>query len=102
MEDLGIFVSNISNEPKPIQAIYELIRVSHDAPIIIREIEGIEKFKSLRFSSEINLSFLKKERFADLGRLAEKVPVYKVEVPWDLKRLEEVYASITNHCRELK
>lgn len=102
MEDLGYFVNNMSNSPKPIHAIYELIRASHDAAITIYETEGIEKFKSLRFSSEINLSFLKKERFADLGRLAKKVPVYKVEVPWDLKRLEEVYASITNHSRALK
>ncbi len=102
MEDLGIFLNNVSSKPKPILAIYELIRVSPDAPIVIYEIVGIEKFKSLRFSSEINLSFLKKERLADLGRLAAKVPVYKIEVPWDLKRLEEVYASITDHCQALK
>ncbi len=102
MEDLGIFVNNMSNKPKPIQTIYELIRVSPDAPIVINETEGIEKFKSLRFSSEINLSFLKKERLTDLARLAKKVPVYKVEVPWDLKRLGEVYISIINHNQRLK
>lgn len=102
MEDLGYFVQNMSNKPKPIQAIYELVRVSSDAPITISETEGIEKFKSLRYSSEINLSFLKKERLTDLGRLAKKVPVYKVEVPWDLKRLEDVYISITDHCIKYK
>ena len=101
MEDLGLFVTNMSESPKPISAIYTLHRVAHDAPISISELQGIEKFKSLRSSSEINLSFLKSERFKGLGRLAESVPVYKVMVPWDIERLEEVYMVIVDHCRAL-
>ncbi len=102
MEDLGLFVSNMANAPKPIQAIYTLKRVAADTHISISELQGIEKFKSLRFSSEINLSFLKSERLKDLGRLSENVTVYEVMVPWDIERLEEVYTAIVNHCRALK
>jgi len=60
---------------------------------------GIEKFKLLRYSSEINLSFLKEKRFAFLTRMAKAVPVYKVTVPWDMKRLGEVHAMICKHSR---
>ena len=98
MEDLGLFVSNMADVPKPISVIYTLGRAASDAPISISELQGIEKFKALRSSSEINLSFLKFERFKDLGRLAESVPIYKVTVPWDIARLEEVYAAIVDHC----
>lgn len=97
MEDLGYFVENMSTSLKPIGAIYVLHRVSPDAKIAIEELKGIEKFKFLRFNSEINLSFLKSQRLQDLSRLAENVPVYKIMVPWNLERLEEVYQYILEH-----
>ncbi len=102
MEDLGLFVTNMAESPKPISAIYTLNRAADDASIFISELQGIKKFKSLRFSSEINLSFLKTERFKGLGHLVGSVPVYKVMVPWDIERLEEVYTAIVDHCRALK
>lgn len=51
MEDLGFFVSNVAGTPKPMHAIYELDRAKPDAFIGITELHGIEKFKSLRYSS---------------------------------------------------
>ena len=101
MEDLGYFVENMANEPKPIHAIYQLERVKGDARIEISELWGIEKFKALRYSSEINLPFLKEKRFAYLSSLANLLPVYRVSVPWDLNRLEEVYNAICGHSRTL-
>lgn len=97
MEDLGYFVENMSTSLKSIGAIYILHRVSPDAKIAIEELKGIEKFKFLRFNSEINLSFLKSQRLQDLSRLAENVPVYKIMVPWNMDRLGEVYQSILDH-----
>lgn len=99
MEDLGYFVNNMSNSLKPIHVIYVLHRAASDAHVVITELHGIEKFKSLRYSSEINLSFLKPERFSALGGLAKNVPVYEVRVPWNIGRLEEVYTAIINHCQ---
>lgn len=98
MEDLGFFVTNTAKEPKPIHAIYELERAEPNALITITELHGIEKFKSLRYSSEINLSFLKSKRFTFLSRLAKAVHVYKVTVPWDMQRLPEVHEMIVEHC----
>jgi len=102
MEDLGYFVNNMVNTPKPIYAIYALHRVEADAPIAIRELQGIEKFKTIRFSSELDVSFLKTKRFRALGSLAENIPVYKVMVPWDIERLEEVYIAIVEHSHVLR
>ena len=101
MEDLGYFVENVASNPKPIHAIYELVKSDAKTDIVISELSGIEKFKSLRYSSEINLSFLKVKRFTFLSRLAKVVPVYKVIVPWDMERLDEVYAAIVTHSRTL-
>ena len=98
MEDLGYFVENTATDPKPIHAIYELEKAEADDPIGITELFGVEKFKSLRYRSELNLSFLKSKRFAFISRLAKAVPVYKVTVPWDLERLPEVHRRIVEHC----
>lgn len=98
MEDLGCIVENMSTSPKPIGAIYVLHRTSLDSKIVIEELKGVEKFTLLRLNSEINLSFLKSQRLQDLSRLTENVPVYKIMVPWNLDRLEEVYQCILHHC----
>ncbi len=97
MEDLGFFVENVAKVPKPIHAIYELEKSDANAEVEIVALHGIEKFKTLRYSSEINLSFLKAKRFRFLSRLAKMVPVYKVKVPWDLERLNEVHKKIVAH-----
>ncbi len=37
---------------------------------------------------------MKKERFDFFTQMAKYIPVYKVTVPWDLDRLDEVYDKI--------
>ena len=98
-EDMGYFVKNMVLCPKPIYAIYELKRADANAEIIINELHGVEKFKTLRFSSQINLGFLRAQRFSFLGNMAGVIPVYQIIVPWDKKRLPEVYKTITNHLK---
>ncbi len=101
MEDLGLFIENFANEPKPIYAVYKLEKADKDTDIRITELNGIEKFKTLRFSSEINLSFLKTERFTLLTNFTRQVPVFKISVPWDIERLSEVYDEICQHSKKL-
>jgi serine kinase of HPr protein (carbohydrate metabolism regulator) len=100
MEDLGFFVEDMMTELQPIHAIYELERTKSDADIVITELKGMEKFTSLRVSSEMNLSFLKTKRFSLLMQISNQIPVYKVSVPWSLERLAEVHAAITEHTME--
>ncbi len=102
MEDMGYFVEDFATETKPIHAVYELQKEKEDAVIIITELKGIEKFKSLRYASETNLYFQKAKRFEYLMQMAKAIEVYKVVVPWDIKRLNEVYESIVKHSKSIK
>ena len=101
-EDLGCFVNAMAPAPVRIRAVYELTRAAPDAEITMAPLSGVAKFKSLRFSSEINLSFLKPERFRVLSAMANCVPVYRVSVPWELRRLEEVYAALCRHAAAIE
>jgi len=100
-EDLGYFVENMSLCSKPIHAIYELEAIDANADITISELSGMNKFETLRISSQINFSFLKAERFTLLIDVARKISVYRITVPRDLNRLEEVYKFICQHSKEL-
>ncbi len=99
MEDLGFFVENFSSGTKPIHTIYELEKADRNAAVKIVELQGVEKFKSLRKSSEINLSSLMPNRFQFLSVLIQEIPVFKVIIPRNFDRLEEVYNIIIKHLR---
>lgn len=98
MEDLGFFVENFVTGPRPIHIIYELEKVDEDAIVKIEELHGVEKFKPLRKSSEINLTPLMLKKFQYLSVLIQEIPVYKVTIPQRFDRLEEVYNKIVKHC----
>lgn len=100
-EDLGYFIKNMATCPKRIHAIYELEGTDSNADITISELRGVEKFKTLRLSSQINLGFLRNQRFALLTDIARMVPIYKITVPWDLNRLNEVHDVIFQHSKEI-
>ncbi len=94
VETLGYPVENFATDPKPLHAVYLLEKSEPDAEVKITELKGIEKFKAFHYSSFIDFSFMKQERFAFFTEMAKQVPVYKVKVPWDLQRLDEVYHAI--------
>ena len=71
------------------------------AAVVIVELSGVEKFVALRRASETNLYFLKPQRLACLGEIAQRVPVFKVKVPWQIKRLSEVYRAIVSHSQNI-
>ena len=100
-ETLGKRAENFSRNPMPIKAIYELERVASDLSVEITPSKGVEKFKTLYYSNFTNFRFMKKERFAFAMEMAKHVPVYRIMVPHDLDRLEEVYEAIVKKTREL-
>ena len=67
----------------------------------IVELKGIEKFKAFHYSTFIDFDFMKKERFIFFTEMAKHVPVYRINVPWDLERLDEVYDAIVEHSRTI-
>ena len=99
-ETLGHPVKKFATIPKPLHAVYLLEKSEPDAMVEIKPLKGIEKFKAFHYSSFIDFSFLKKERFDFFTEMAKHIHVYQVKVPWDLKRLDEVYRKIVLNTQE--
>lgn len=100
-ESLGYKVTNIATEPKPVKALFLLAKGAPDANIEIIEVKGIQKYRAFHFSTFINFDFMKEQRFKRLSTMAQSIPVYKVTVPWDIKRLPEVYKAITKYVSSM-
>ena len=94
MEDLGKYVEKFAKEEKEINCIFNLVKSDKQSSIDISEVRGIEKFKILRFATDIDLPVNKESRFKSLSLIANKVDIYNITIPWDLERLEEVYQKI--------
>ncbi len=97
VEELGYPVKNFATKSKPLHAVYLLEKSEPDARVEISELRGIEKFKAFHYSTFIDFSFMKQERFAFFTEMSKHIPVYKVKVPWDMERLNEVYEKIVKH-----
>ena len=93
-ETLGRDTQAFVTDPLPLGAVFALNRTDADADVSILKLQGIEKFKIIHYSSFIDFAFMKKERFDFFAEMARRLPVYRVTVPWDLARLEEVYKTI--------
>jgi hypothetical protein len=99
-EELGYFVENFSTKAKPISRVY-LLNKSHAASqIVIRELLGIEKFKTYHYSSFISFEFMKQERFEFFSEMAKRIPMYEITFPHDLQKLPEAYQAIVHHFRD--
>jgi len=99
LETLGYPVENFATEPKPLHAVYLLEKSDPDVLVEIHELKGIEKFKAFHYSAFINFDFMKKERFEFFTEMSKHIPVYKVRVPWDIERLDEVYDAIIQNVK---
>ena len=100
VETLGYPVENFAIVPKPLHAVYLLEKSKPDAEVEIKELKGIEKFKAFHFSSFVDFSFMKQERFEFFTEMAKHISVYSITVPWNLDRLEDVYRAIVAHTQE--
>jgi len=98
-ETLGHPVKNFARNPAPLKVLFKLEKVAADAKVEIISLKGIERFKAFFYSSFIKFSFMKKERFSFFTEMAMEVPVYKVLVPQDLERLDEVYEAIVQKVK---
>lgn len=94
MEDLGVYVENFAKKSKPIGIIFHLQKSQPNASIEFTPLQGIEKFKVLRYATDIDLPVNQKSKFTQLSSIANKTKLYNITIPWDLNRLEEVYYAI--------
>ena len=100
VEDLGYPVKYFAKEPKVMHSIFHLIKADEKAEIEIEEVFGVEKFRILKFCTEIELQINHKSRFEMLSKIANNVKIYNIIVPWDMNRLEEVYQTIVNFIKK--
>jgi len=96
-ESLGYKVKNTLTSPKKVKATYLLERSDAHSKVIISEVKGVEKYRALHFSVFINFDCLKDVQFKTLSSFVNVTSVYKVTLPWDLARLNEVYDAIIRH-----
>ncbi len=101
-ETLGYYTDNFTREPQPLDAVFLLQKSAPDAAVTITELKGIEKFKAFHYSSFIHFEFMREERFTFFMQMGQSVAVYQVAIPWDLKRLGEVYEMIVRHCKDFR
>jgi len=101
-EELGYYTNHFSRKNKPIHAIYELKRAEEDAEVSIKEIKGYQKFDILLPNYLYVFSWIKEERFKYISQMLQSVSVFRVTVPWDMNRLDEVYDAINIHTNNIK
>ncbi|RLA69295.1 MAG: hypothetical protein DRG09_06145 [Epsilonproteobacteria bacterium] len=98
-EELGYPVKNFRLESKSLHSIYLLEKDDPAAKVGIEEIKGIEKFKVFYSTSFVNFDFMKRERFEFFSAMSKHISVYRVTVPWDMERLNEVYHAIIKNVK---
>ena len=98
---LGHPVKNFAASARPIHAFYVLERGEPDSAIAITEIEGFRKFEQLLPNYLFGFRFLQQQRMRWLAGLADQSRVFRVQRPWNLDRMQEVYEALCAHSRDL-
>ena len=97
-ETLGDPAKRFAEGPRTLGAVYDLKRCPAHTSVSIEEVRGIEKFKVFHYSTLIDFHCMKQERLRFFSQMAQEIPVYQVQLPWDISKLEEVYDAIIAHC----
>jgi len=100
-EELGYHVSHFMNDAVPLNALYILEKGSENSPVIIEELHGFLKFQKILPHYLFSFASQQKKRMHYLANLAEHTKVFKVQRPWNLQKLDEVYQSIVKHVSSL-
>ena len=98
VEDLGTFTTRWTGGHRPVHAVFSLQPAAPHAPVEITRLRGMQAFEVLRGNSTIDMSFQRPQALRFLGEMAQSVPVYRLQVPWDLKRLPEVRTAVLERC----
>jgi hypothetical protein len=93
-ETLGQRADSSVDRLLPLGALYLLEPSPPDAEVAIAPIHGFARFDRLMPHFLFQFPFLRPEQFRYLGALLQRVPLYRVVVPRDLARLEEVRRAI--------
>lgn len=101
MEDLGFYVEHMVAEPGPVHAIYCLEKGEANTKVSITALQGVERFSVLGLANEMKMFFQHVQRFEYLAKVASITPVFRLVLPWNMNRLNDVYAAICKHSHGL-
>ena len=100
-EVLGYPIDNFAGRSAPVHAFYALEAGEPDSSVEIFEVAGFRKFENLLPNYLFGFRFLKEQRMRWLAQLADQSRVFRVQRPWNLDRMHEVYEAICAHSRSL-
>jgi hypothetical protein len=96
-EVLGYPIVNFGTEVHSLAHIYQLEKSESNADIEIIELIGVEKFEAIYQSMFVTFENMKQERYLFATKMAKSIKVFKISIPWNKERLEEVYQAILTH-----
>ena len=97
MEDLGKRVSSFMLNSKKLHSIYLLSNTDPDEETSFHQLKGLDSFKALQYNFDFNLPLNKARTFELTANIASKVPIYQLNVPWDINKLDDVYQALCQH-----
>lgn len=97
MEDLGLKVTKFMIQTKKLHMIYVLEQAGPSDKVTFTRLKGMETFKALQYNFDFTLPLNKARSFELIAKIASLVPIYRICIPWDMDRLDEVYEKICNH-----
>ena len=100
-EVLGKETTAFVTKPLEIVAVYRLEKTEVTSTVFITKSKGVEKFKTIHYGSFIPLSFLKQRTFAFHTSFAQSIPLYRVTIPWEKERLDEVYQTVLKQTLQI-
>ena len=93
-QTLGERVANSVTTPLPITALYALELTPPNRPVTLTPLEGIEKFTVLAQSHFVAFESMRMRQFEMVGKMAQTLPLYRLGIPKDTRRLAEVYTTV--------
>jgi len=99
VETLGKKANNYCKTSLKIGFIFWIVPVDATEDIKIKELKGLEKFKVLRYATEMDITLNQKKRFQYISKFANALNIYEIKVPRDMKKLDDVYSEIVTHIK---
>lgn len=93
-ESLGYRVHNVPGAAKPLRRIYLLEKAQADAPVTIEKVTGLDRFRTFHYRAKNQFEFLGPHLLKKHCKMALDIPIYRITLPWDKSRLEEIKQAI--------
>jgi hypothetical protein len=96
-EVLGYRAEQFIKDLKPIKIFYALERTDSEDNVVIEEIRGFEKMDTLLPQYLYAVGVNRAKHMKNLMQMLHTIKVFRVNIPWDIERLGEVYEAIIRH-----